>query len=157
LHVDGADGRVAGSARVLDYRVFAVSSPNGPLLLPEIAEPPVRVDGGWYPLEAYAGEVFRWVDDDARFHVAVPAARRATLRLLVEPGPALAGAPLALTVLQNGRAIRTLHLTARTALSLPVRLVAGTNAFALRTRPGPARVAGDARTLDFRVFSLQVR
>ncbi len=157
LHVDGADGRVAGTARVLDYRVFAISSPSGPLLLPEIAAPPVQVDGGWYPRETYAGEVFRWVDDDARFHVEAPAARRATVRLTVEPGPALAGAPLALTVVQNGHAIRTLHLTARSMLSLPVNLAAGTNAFALRTHPGAARAPGDARTLDFRVLSLQVR
>jgi len=157
MHADGADRRVANPARVLDYRVFSVSSGRGELLFPEIAAAPVRIDGGWYGLEYYPGEVFRWVDDDARFSVTAPAARNATLRFVVEPGPALAGAPLALTVTQGGHAVRMLRLERRTIVSLPVRLSTASNQFALRTHAGTARTPGDPRTLDFRVLSLQVR
>ncbi len=156
MHVDGADPRVANPARVLDYRVFSVASSSGELLFPEIAAAPIQLEGGWYSLEYYHGEIFRWVDNNARFGIQAGAPHRAILSLVIEPGPALSGAPLSLTVMQTGFPPRLLHLTHRTTVSFPVQLNAGSNHFTLVTHTGTAKAAGDPRTLDFRVLSLQV-
>jgi hypothetical protein len=157
LHVDGADRRVAKPARVLDYRVFAIASARGNVLLPEISAPPVQIEGGWYALEAFNGEVFRWVDDDARFSVAASSARYATLQFVIEPGPALAGAPLDLQIFEGNRLLRSMHVAQRTTIDMPVTLAAGQTLFALRAaHRGSSSAPGDPRTLDFRVFSLLV-
>src|SRR5439155_6706010 len=61
----------------------------------------VLVGDGWYPLENFAGETFRWVNNDAEIVIPTSAAPNRRLRVELEPGPGVAGQRFDLQVLDG--------------------------------------------------------
>jgi hypothetical protein len=107
---------------------------------------------GWQAPESAGGERFRWAGDDVEL-VLSPTDKR-SLTLDVEPGPAISGAPLELSVVANdGSAVRLASLATRQAVTIDLP-AASTTKRVLRLRvdtPGP-RQATDGRVLSFRLF-----
>ena len=108
----------------------------------------------WYPLEQAGGLTFRWVNHDAELIVRPRPSGHAALVLDIEPGPSQKDAKLGLQVVDStGATALSTTIVGRkwVALDLPVSS-SGLTLYRLRAdRPGQP-VAGDGRTLNFRVF-----
>jgi hypothetical protein len=110
---------------------------------------------GWFPPERYAeDEVFRWADNDAEIHLAVPPQPDAVLDLDLEPGPGMGQRVMALQVF-DGRFLAT---SARIACRSNIRISFANPAtrehlIRLRVSGGGDPVPQDPRILNFRVFS----
>jgi len=126
-------------------------------MIDDIANPAeLRLGPGWHPVEHDGGERFRWAGDDAMLYVPVFAAADHRLLLEVEPGPGVGSEPFTLEVYDGDDALlatfavrgrRTLDVVL--AASLPVM-----HRLRLHATGGGARVPGDERVLNFRVFRI---
>lgn len=97
-------------------------------------------------------ERFRWAGDEAE--LVLSPAGQAALTIEIEPGPDLAGGPLALSVVaQDGSSLRLPPITTRRAMTLSVPgAPGGKRVLRLRNEgPTPQRGIG-GRVLNFRVF-----
>ncbi len=109
-----------------------------------------RLGANWFQLEAYAGDVFRWVDNDAELVVDEPQ----TLVLELEAGPGLASAAFDLELRHlDQRPAQTARVNGRETIELEVD--AGT--YHLHVEGGGRTCPGDWRTLNFRCFRLGSR
>ena len=117
---------------------------------------PLALGDGWYPLETYCGETFRWVNNDAVFTVAADNDGSELLSLELEPGPSMDGKPFVLQVLDcYDCEIKTAEFCGRQRLELTLPVHTGPlNTFRLRVKGGGAAVPGDPRILNFRVFQI---
>jgi hypothetical protein len=140
LRSEGGGKRIAGDPRSLEFRVFEFQAVPAEL---DIAPPGVRLLKGWYPLETFNDETFRWVSNDAT--IAVPDGRSA-FELEVESGPGLDFAPFRLDVRGPGEPKAT-AVSGRTTLAIP-----GPGEYVLHAEGGGKRTADDKRVLNFRVF-----
>jgi hypothetical protein len=105
---------------------------------------------GFYPLERYAQDVFRWVRGDAR--IELQRTGDDTLVFDAESGPGMQSQPFLLRVLANGHSeIATAEVGARTTVR--VALEPGHTSLLLRAEGGGHEIAGDPRTLNYRVFA----
>jgi hypothetical protein len=184
LHVEGGGQQAApNDSRILNFRVFRLgwSKPlyeDVQALLALNADrdivPPsdtqelyqnnrLPADGlfighGWYPLETFDGETFRWVDNDAEIVVTEPSGTRERLRLEVAPGPGLSAQPFELQVLdESGQVVATAEVEGRETIEVALPLVAGKGQiFRLHVEGGGQQAASnrDPRILNFRVFRL---
>jgi hypothetical protein len=109
----------------------------------------LRLGSGWYPLETYAGETFRWVNNDAELSVEPAAA--GTLALELEPGPGLGTRPFDLQVLDaSGHAVETVPVSHRQMVRVHLR----TGTYRLHVGGGGQPCPGDWRILNVRVFRI---
>jgi hypothetical protein len=111
---------------------------------------------GWYPVESYQGERFRWVDNDAKIEVWSDFDGAESISVELEPGPGQAGAALNMTILDGyGCEIKRVEISNRQTIpiSLPVH-ARQTNVFLLHSNGGGKPIAGDPRILNFRVFHI---
>jgi hypothetical protein len=164
LHVDGGGKRVGADPRILDFRVFALTFPGTHAAQvstvhaaqragADITEGGVRIGNGWYPLEHFAGNTFRWVDNDAQLIVDAPKPQRAQLRLSVATGPGMAQRPFTLFLRdRGGRALGSARVNDLSNVTFPVELRLGPNAFVLHGDGGGKPAVNDPRTLNFRVL-----
>ncbi len=110
---------------------------------------------GWYAPENSAGESFRWGRQDAKWIIRCPAGPATTLRLLIEPGPAIGFQPFHLQVRDRfGKTVATAVVNGRQWAELPLPWAPGrTDVFTLHCEGGgtPRPVAGETRDLWFRV------
>jgi hypothetical protein len=163
LHVDGGGQKVASDPRVLNFRVFSVAKSNGAQLAsggPDIvSDPDVELGKNWYPLEHFAGETFRWVDNDAQVIVTSKSAQTRRLKVVAAAGPSIVSPANFILQLRDksGRPIQIGKIKARGTVYLELPLVAGLNTFALHADSTGRKAPNDARVLDFRVFSLSVQ
>ncbi|HSP45439.1 MAG TPA: hypothetical protein VLO30_05565, partial [Chthoniobacterales bacterium] len=99
LHVEGGGRPAPNDARVLNFRVFKVTFVPAliDVLPPQIA---AKLGSGWYPLETFNGETFRWAGNDAKISIDDPDGVN-TLLLEVEPGPGVSSKPFVLRVLDD--------------------------------------------------------
>jgi hypothetical protein len=140
LRAEGGGKRIAGDPRSLDFRVFEFRAVRGEL---DIVPPMVRLLEGWYPLETFNGETFRWVANDASLRVPEG---QPPFDVEVESGPGLEYGPFPLEVRGNGdRSIVTVQRRQT------VRFPAG-GEYTLHVNGGGKTSAGDPRVLNFRVF-----
>lgn len=146
LQVVGGGQRIAADPRILNFRVMRLTLGQKVVDIPM----PESVEFGadWYPLERYNGEQFHWAGQDATLTVAD---RIPSLRLTLEPGPAIAGGVMQLEVEEPDGSREQLAITGRREISVPVR---GTGALRFHVLNGGGKVASDPRTLDFRVFAI---
>ena len=110
----------------------------------------------WYPLEKQNGNTFRWVKNDAEILVS-PNTGGKDLSIDLEPGPSLAGQALKLEARDsNGQVLLTKDVTHRETLRLrlasQLQKAAGLSTISLHSLNGGGAIAGDTRTLNFRVF-----
>jgi hypothetical protein len=156
LHADGGGRPVAGEKRVLNFRVFSLDDGRGTAGARDVVDQRsgVRLGAGWYPLESYRGQTFRWMAHEGRIWVASDRATRGNLRLLAEVGPSV-GSPAATVTVRDGRnhvVLRT-TLKGRGVMIVPLQLEPGQNEFTIAVSSKNKRVPHDARILDLRVIS----
>ena len=110
----------------------------------------------WYPLEKQNGNTFRWVNNNAEILVS-PETGGADLLIDLEPGPSLGGQALKLEARDSGGHVllkkdvahrETVHLR----LDSQFQKAAGLSTISLHSLNGGGAIAGDTRTLNFRVF-----
>jgi hypothetical protein len=162
LHVDGGGKRAGKDSRRLNFRVFALTFPGtGPAPVaappapsgPDIADNGVLIGNGWYPLEHFKGDTFRWVDNDAQLVVEAPKDEHAQLWLSVESGPGMSQRPFQLFLRDaGGHAVGSARVKDLTNLYFTVDLRPGKNAFVLHADGGGKSTPHDPRTLNFRVL-----
>jgi hypothetical protein len=135
------------------FRVFSIRAEP---LRPEVV--PLRAGfrvgrGGWYNLEESAGEVFRWVNNDAEIVVTNAGAK--ALELDAAPGPGMGSKPLALDVLDRGEELARFVIGSRQriALDLPDSREVPYSIM-LHVENGGAQLPGNQRILNFRVFHI---
>ena len=160
LHVDGGGRRVPGEPRILNFRVFSLDDGLAAAGGRDVVDPRsgVRLGLGWYPLERYNGQTFRWMAGDGRFFVAADRASRATLRLLLEAGPSLGSGVAPISVLdRHGTVLLRTTLKGRGTVTAPLQLEAGENEFVVRVTSPNKRVSGDPRILNLRLFDAAAR
>jgi FkbM family methyltransferase len=117
----------------------------------------VFVGRGWYPLERFEGQTFRWVDRDAEVVLTAPGAPWAVLQIEAEVGPGVGGDRVDVSAIDaNGRTLATERLHGRAILEMRIPTVPGTQNLVIRLRPdrGGRVLPQDPRKLNFRVFSL---
>ena len=104
--------------RVLNFRIFKITVAP----LPGDVIPPnagFRLGTGWYPLESFGGETFRWVNNDAM--IEVTGAPSGPLELELEPGPGLELKPFSLSVFDGaGSQLETLSIKARQRVTIAI-------------------------------------
>ena len=159
LHVDGGGKRVAGERRILNFRVFSIDDERGGSTGDVVdAHSGVRLGEGWYPVERYKGQTFRWMENDGRVFVAVDGATHATLRMLLEVGPSIGSRQAAVTVRDgHGRALVHLTLAGRGVVTVPLaQLQPGENELVVATTGANKHVPRDPRILNLRLFAASV-
>jgi hypothetical protein len=153
LHTEGGGLAVPGDPRILNFRVFRAGRPAP---RPDIVEAGdrLRLGGGWHALEMEAGQLFRWVENDAEVLVAAAAGEPVKLALEVETGPSFGGRPAPFQVLaDDGRVLAGTELLGRQTLEIELpRAPATQRTLRLHTEGGGLAVPGDPRILNFRVF-----
>jgi hypothetical protein len=113
--------------------------------------PGIAFGNGWFPEERHGEqEVFRWAGGQADVLVKSPAARGATLRLEIEPGPGARG-PLDLSVAVEGRPAGRFLLTRRCLLDLRADWKSGAH-IRFSTNTALSATPHDARSISFRVI-----
>ncbi len=147
-------GNVRGlDVRALDFRVFRIAVETLYDVVP--AASGYEVGTGWYPLESFGGENYRWVDNDAR--LVVWEDTETPLELELEPGPGVGYRPFALTVLgERGEVVASTMVSGRERVAVPV---GGGHArprqLTLHIEAGGEASPGDGRALNFRAFCVR--
>uniref|UniRef100_E6Q5T6 Uncharacterized protein n=1 Tax=mine drainage metagenome TaxID=410659 RepID=E6Q5T6_9ZZZZ len=151
LRAQGGGAATAGDARVMDFRVFSISAELGPR---DVLPPTMKLGMGWYPLETQNDTLFRWVNNNAEIALSNPDGRE-ILDFEIEPGPGAAGKPLHLQVSRKENGKQTLlaefSVTGRERIEVPL-LRSDRLDLILHTDAGGGKVAGETRTLNFRLF-----
>jgi hypothetical protein len=111
---------------------------------------------GWYPFETYAGQTFRWVDNDAEIVVTAPSGSKQRIKLELETGPSLNSQPFTIQLLDAaGKVVSSADVPIRKQIILDLPTTAGTAAvYHLHVKGGGRRVPNDPRILNFRVFTI---
>lgn len=118
----------------------------------------VALGEGWYPLETFRGQQFRWAQKNATVHVAVLDSTQALLRLVVEPGPGLGAKPLELeALLEDGTALGRATVTSKQPVAFPLPPESPrAHRVLLRAAGGGKTLTSDSRVLNFRAFEVGV-
>ena len=151
LYARGGGMVMAGDPRVLDFRVFSIALELAPR---DVLPPTMKLGMGWYPLETHNETMFRWVNNNAEIALSNPDGHE-ILDFDVEPGPGTEGKPLHLQVsrIENGRQdlLAEFSVTGRERIEVPLPKGDRLNLI-LHTDTGGGKVAGETRTLNFRLF-----
>ena len=110
---------------------------------------------GWFPLEAYRAESFRWVTNDAEIYVASLRNVKHYLQIHLEPGPGLNLKPFELLVKEQSQTLARTTVKGRQMISieLPAAEPAVRN-LVLHIEGGGRPAPNDTRVLNFRVFKI---
>jgi hypothetical protein len=116
------------------------------------------VGDGWYPLETFRDRTFRWVANDAALIVTRPSGNAQALHLDVEPGPGLGLQPFTLQVRdEQGQTVGQVDVRGRETVTVTLPLTAGADrTFKLHVEGGGQPAPNDPRTLNFRVFAIEL-
>ena len=165
LHVEGGGKATPGEARVLNFRVFSAKlsrrAPENDKAPKDITrgEDPIKLAEGWYSYETFEGKSFRWVNQDAEFVMPKSSGLSRKVRFDVEPGPGLDSKPFELRVFDvSGKQVAAGKVQQRTRVDVVIPAVEGSGdvTYKLRADRGGKPAPNDARTLNFRVFAIEV-
>lgn len=111
---------------------------------------------GWWGMETWEGMQFRWAGPEAMLELEAVADGAVTLTFELEPGPsaALGGFDLIATD-HDGAEYGRARIERRGQYSFPVSVHRGRNRVRLQTEGASSEIAGDSRTLSYRVFGVQ--
>lgn len=113
----------------------------------------VYLANGWYGLERQGNDSFRWARSGAQLIVEnCPG----VISLDIEPGPSLGRMPMNFLVRSStGRIVAEFQVAERSLIKFPIDLSAtDEHTIELISESKELAIPGDARTLDFRVFSV---
>jgi hypothetical protein len=160
LHADGGGKRVPGERRILNFRVFSIGAQRAGDSVADIVDPRkgVRLGEGWYPVERYKGQTFRWMQNDGKMFVSAGGAAHATLRMLLEVGPSVGSRQDAITVRDaRGRTLLRTTLVGRGVVTVPLdQLGSGESEVVIAAAGANKRVPHDPRILNLRLFDASV-
>ncbi len=148
LHVEGGGKAAPNDNRLLNFRVFKLTFVHAPVdvLPPELG---AKLGSGWYPLETFNGETFRWAGEDAKISIAEPGNAKSLL-LEVEPGPGVNSKPFVLRVLNDsGVQVTEAQIKTRQVVEIPLD---GAALLTLLAEGGGKQIGSDKRIMNFRVF-----
>ena len=149
LHVEGGGKAAPNDSRLLNFRVFKLTYIPAPVdvLPPELG---AKLGPGWYPLETFNGETFRWAGENAK--ISVPEAPETkSLLLEIEPGPGVNSKPFTLRVLdESGVQISETPVKTRETVLIPLDKAPLT--LTLHAEGGGKLIGSDKRVMNFRVF-----
>ncbi|MBV9169868.1 MAG: hypothetical protein JOZ81_07270, partial [Chloroflexi bacterium] len=115
----------------------------------------VRLGDGWYPFETYAGQTFRWVNNDAELVADGSEQGAEVINLQLEPGARPDDQPLKLEVLApHDRVVGEYQVSRASTVSIEVPASATEFRYRLHVEDSVAPTAADPRTLNFRVFHI---
>lgn len=107
---------------------------------------------GWYAVEHYGGETFRWAKNDAQI-TACPDASDRTLAMMLEAGPAIGSKTARLTIFGNHGDRTLASLTGRQFVKVNIASGVRGETFTIhadsKNLPAPH---GDPRTLNYRLL-----
>jgi hypothetical protein len=114
----------------------------------------VRPGRGWYALENYRLETFRWVRNQAEIILSPAAEDSITLLLQIEPGPGVGHHAFELLVRnESGEIVECCTVSRLGLVSIPLKRKPGrTETFSLGLEGGDLVGAVDPRILNFRIF-----
>ena len=118
----------------------------------------MQLGAGWYGIEHFNAQTFRWMDGDGHLRVTPDRPGRAFLRLLVEVGPSV-GSNRAVTVLRDrqGRVVQRSTLVGRTVWVVPLQLGSGASDYSISVASANKPVPGDKRILNLRLFGASLQ
>lgn len=155
LRFDSVTALPAPDGRLVSAQLKFVGFRENTAGLTEISTRPIGIGDHWYPFEKFAGQTFRWVENDARFAINLSNRELGELAIDVEPGPGMAGKPLTLNLLLQSGGTRVLPtVTGRKTIRIPLLLAGGMNKLSLHCEGGGRTIPSDPRKLNFRVFAL---
>jgi hypothetical protein len=142
---------LAGARYWLRSRNMAVKVPEGEDVFQRDAR--IRPGSGWYPLEHWLGETFRWVRRDAKLIISAPNRGPCKLFLQVEPGPGVNYKPFELLVRdQKAEVLTRVPVRRLQLIELTLPLEPGqVGVFSLDLEGGDLPAPGDPRLLNFRI------
>jgi hypothetical protein len=153
LHIEGGGKAAPNDNRVLNFRVFKLTFvPALSDVLPSGLQ--AKLGSGWYPLETFNGETFRWAGADAIINVT-DSGNVKSLLLEVEPGPGVNSKPFVLRVLdQSGVQLSEAQVKARQVVAIPLNGASKENpvSMTLHAEGGGKKIGSDERIMNFRVF-----
>ncbi len=148
LHIEGGGRPAPNDTRVLNFRVFKITFMPAlvDVLAPEVG---AKLGPGWYPLETFNGETFRWAGNDAKITIDVPGTAK-NLLLELEPGPGVNSKPFVLRVLNDaGVQVTEAEVKTRRVVAIPLD---GASSLTLHAEGGGKKIGSDDRIMNFRVF-----
>jgi hypothetical protein len=110
---------------------------------------------GWYPVESFHAETFRWMERNSAVVWLPPRQLAGELVLHVEPGPAVGFKTCQMEIRdQWDEIVDVQEIRGRSAIRIPVEHLSGPfiTSFAVLGGGPPKKVAGDSRVLALRVF-----
>jgi hypothetical protein len=110
---------------------------------------------GWYPLESFHGETFRWMERNSAVVWLPPRQLAGELVLHVELGPAVGFKACEVEIRdQWDEIVDVQEIRGRSAIRIPVEHLSGPfiTSFAVLGGGPPKKVSGDSRVLALRVF-----
>jgi hypothetical protein len=141
---------VPGDTREMKFRVFRISlERRGSDVVSQVNG--LKVAQGWYPLETFGGEIFRWAGPEAIIE-AQPGAHVDAVVLDIEPGPGVGVGPLKLKVFAGSTAAGEIVVATRERVEIPWPKSNGA-ALRLRVDGGGKMIATDPRVMNFRAFA----
>jgi hypothetical protein len=155
LHVDGGGKRIPGDRRILNFRVFTLDDGPSTAGVRDVVDPRsgVRLGAGWYPLEQYRGQTFRWMTNDAHVIVSSGGPAHVVLNVLVEVGPSVGSTETPVVIRdRTGRALLRTTLNGRGVLTVPLDLQRGDDELVVHVSSANRHVPGDQRILNLRLF-----
>jgi len=153
LNVEGGGKPAPNDGRLLNFRVFKLSFIPAlvDVLPPELS---AKLGAGWYPLETFDGQTFRWAGNDAKFTITDPAGLKMLL-LELEPGPGVNSRAFVLRVLDDsGVQITQAEVKTRQPVAIPLEGAekGKSVSFTLHADGGGRRIGSDERIMNFRIF-----
>jgi hypothetical protein len=151
LHVEGGGKSAVGDERILNFRVFKISveSTGGDIVRTGVG---LTVGKGWYPLENFNGELFRWAGNESVVESRDPE-KAGILELEIEPGPGVGYKPFVLTVLgEKNEKIAEIEVKTRQHFAIPLPNLPSDKLY-FKVAGGGKPTPGDARILNFRAFA----
>ncbi len=153
LRAEGSGIPDSKDGRVLNLRVFKLNFVQATVdILPPGSS--ARPGSGWYPLETFNGETFRWAANDAQIEIPEKSNVKHLL-LEVEPGPGVGSKPFILRVLEaSGAQIAEIEVRTRQTVSIPIGKAEeeGPVSVTLRAEGGGTQIGSDHRIMNFRAF-----
>jgi hypothetical protein len=140
-----------GDPRILKYRVmnFTLSIKDDDVVS---AAEGMAVGKGWYPLERFNGERFRWAGPEAIIQIDASAALEA-VKLDIEPGPGVDFGPLKINVFAGNDAKGHIVIKNRERITIPWSRLPNSPELRLLVNGGGKMVSTDARAMNFRAFA----
>lgn len=165
--VSNGNLKVPSDPRVLSYRVFNISlakvgSKKGDIINENYLNQ-IEIGKGWYSIEKYKGESFRWVGKDTSEIILYDVDKKhQSLLLGLEPGPGCGNEPLKLLILYKNKIIQKGIISGRKNLEIQLPKEASTDfqsemVLKLLTENGNYEIASDPRILNYRVFDVSLK